>query len=98
MSLVTVMPSGKTFEAAEGMTLLAVILETDPNFVHKCGGNAKCGSCHISLLEGRKGVSKIGKEENELLDTTVGVGSKSRFACQAKVLGTENIKIEYVSL
>jgi 2Fe-2S ferredoxin len=98
MSLVTVMPSGKTFEAAEGMTLLAVILATDPDFVHKCGGNAKCGSCHISLVEGRKGVSKIGKEENELLDTTVGVGSKSRFACQAKVLGTENIKIEYVSL
>ena len=98
MSLVTVMPSGKTFEAPEGMTLLAAILETDPNFVHKCGGNAKCGSCHVSVLEGRKGISKVAREENEILDTIVGVGSKSRIACQSKVLGTENITVEYFKL
>jgi len=98
MSLVTVMPSGKTFEAPEGTTLLAAIEAMDPTFVTKCGGNAKCGKCHISVLEGRKGLSKIAKEENELLDTTVGVGSKSRFACQVKILGTENVKIEYVTI
>ena len=43
MSLVTVMPSGKTFEAPEGTTLLAAIEAMDPTFVTKCGGNAKCG-------------------------------------------------------
>lgn len=62
-----------------------------------CGGNAKCGTCHLFVQEGRKGVSKVTKEENERLDTIVGVGSKSRLACQAKVLGTENIKVELLS-
>jgi 2Fe-2S ferredoxin len=28
------------------------------------------------------------------LDSIVGVGAKSRLACQAKVLGTEPIKVE----
>jgi ferredoxin, 2Fe-2S len=94
MSLITILPSGKQVEAAEGTTILAAILQADPDFVTKCGGNAKCGKCHFFLLEGRKGVSKIGSDENALLDSYVGVGSKSRFACQAKVLGTEDIKIE----
>jgi 2Fe-2S ferredoxin len=39
-------------------------------------------------------VSKIAREENEKLDSIVGVSSKSRLACQAKVLGTEDIKVE----
>ncbi|WP_341992431.1 2Fe-2S iron-sulfur cluster-binding protein [Azorhizobium sp. AG788] len=94
MTTVTIMPSGKTIEASEGMTLLAAILSADETLSHKCDGNASCGTCHIFLLEGRKGVSKIAREENEKLDAVVGVGSKSRLACQAKVLGTENIKIE----
>jgi 2Fe-2S ferredoxin len=94
MSIVTIMPSGKTIEAAEGMTLLDAILAADVAFPHKCERNAECGTCHIFVQEGRKGLSKVAREENEKLDTIVGVGSKSRLACQAKVLGTENIKVE----
>ena len=94
MTTVTISPSGEVLEAAEGMSLLDVLLKGDIKIPHKCDGNASCGTCHIFLLEGRKGVSKIAREENEKLDAVVGVGSKSRLACQAKVLGTENIKIE----
>lgn len=94
MSLITIMPAGKTIEAAEGTTLLAAILAAELALDHKCDGNASCGTCHIFVQEGRKGLSKIAREENEKLDSIVGVGSKSRLACQAKVLGTENIKVE----
>ncbi|RAI00717.1 ferredoxin [Acuticoccus sediminis] len=94
MTTITIMPSGKTIEAAEGISILAALLENDPEFPHKCNGNAKCGSCHIFVQEGRKGVSRVTREENEKLDTIVGVGSKSRLACQATVLGTEDIRIE----
>jgi ferredoxin, 2Fe-2S len=94
MSLITIMPSGKSIEVGEGTSLLAAILAADETITHKCDGNASCGTCHIFVQEGRKGLSKIAKEENEKLDAIVGVGSKSRLACQAKVLGTENIKIE----
>ena len=94
MSLVTIMPSGKTVEVAEGTTLLAAILAAEIEFTQECEGNAKCGKCHIFVHEGRKGISKVTREENEKLDTIIGVGAKSRLACQVKVLGTENIKVE----
>ncbi|MQP67886.1 2Fe-2S iron-sulfur cluster binding domain-containing protein [Niveispirillum sp. SYP-B3756] len=94
MSLVTIMPSGKTIDATEGMTLLAAILAADETLTHKCNGNASCGTCHVFVHEGRKGLTRVAREENEKLDSIVGVGSKSRLACQAKVLGTEPIKVE----
>ena len=92
MSLLTIMPLGKTIEVGEGTTLLAAILGEEAALNHKCDPN--CDTCHIFVQEGRKGLSKVAREENEKLDAIVGVGSKSRLACQAKVLGTENIKIE----
>lgn len=94
MPQITIMPSGKTVEAVEGMTILSVILAADETLTHNCDGNVLCGTCHIFVQEGRKGVSKVAREENEKLDTIVGVGSKSRLACQAKVLGTEDVTIE----
>ena len=94
MPTLTVMPQGVTIEVTEGMTLLAALLGAEIAIPHKCEGQAKCGSCHIFVQEGRKGLSKVAREENEKLDSIVGVGSKSRLACQAKVLGTENLKIE----
>ena len=94
MSTVTVMPSGVTIEVSEGTTLLAALLGAEIAIPHKCEGQAKCGSCHIFVQEGRKGLSKVAREENEKLASIVGVGSKSRLACQAKVLGSETITIE----
>jgi ferredoxin, 2Fe-2S len=93
MPMLTIMPSGKTLEVAEGLSVLEALLGAGENIPHKCDGQAKCGSCHIFVLEGRKGVSKMQRLENEKLDTIVGVGSKSRLACQTK-LGTENATIE----
>ena len=62
----------------------------------KCDGQAKCGACHVFIQEGRKGLSKIQKLENEKLDALVGVSSKSRLACQV-VLGTEPSTVELLS-
>ncbi len=94
MPTVTILPSGKTVEAKEGTSLLEAVLAADENILHKCGGNAQCGSCHIFVQTGRKSLSKIAATENEKLDTLVGVGSKSRLACQARITGMEDITVE----
>jgi len=94
MSTLTIMPSGKTVDVQEGMSLLDAILAAGEDIMHKCGGNAECGSCHIFVQAGKKGVSRTAAPEHAKLDTIVGVGSKSRLACQAKVLGTEDITVE----
>jgi 2Fe-2S ferredoxin len=93
MPTVTIMPSGKTIEAQPGASLLETILSAGEKIETKCGGKAECGACHIFVQEGRKSISKMQRLENDKLDTIVGVGSKSRLACQA-LLGAENVTVE----
>jgi ferredoxin, 2Fe-2S len=94
MSTLTILPSGKTIEAAAGTSLLQAIIEAGEKLISKCGGEAKCGACHLFVTGGRKGVSKMTPAENSKLDTIIGIGSKSRLACQATILGTEDVTVE----
>ncbi|MFA6040255.1 MAG: 2Fe-2S iron-sulfur cluster-binding protein [Methylophilus sp.] len=96
MPTLTIQPSGQQVQATVGASVLATLLSNNIEIAHKCDGKAECGSCHIYLLEGRKSVSKIQRAENEKLDAIVGVGSKSRLACQV-VLGEEDVTIELLS-
>ena len=93
MPVVSIHPSGKSIEAAEGARLLDVLKNSGETIQHKCDGQAQCGSCHIYIQEGRKSVSKIQRTEHEKLDSLLGIGSKSRLACQV-LLGNENISVE----
>jgi 2Fe-2S ferredoxin len=97
MTTITFKPSGNVVPASEGMTILSALLAAGEKVGHKCDGKAACGECHVFVLEGRKGVSKISPDENGKLDMMVGVGSKSRLACQATLLGTEDVVIEVLS-
>ena len=97
MPLLTVKPSGKTYEAQQGSTLLAALQGIGEPIEHKCEeGKPLCGSCHIFIQEGRKSVSRIAALENAKLDTLVGIGSKSRLACQV-IIGAEDITVELLS-
>lgn len=92
----TVMPSGKTFDAETGITLLEALRRAGV-LAHECDGGAKCSdACHLFVLEGRKSLSKTTREENERLDAIVGVGAKSRLACRA-VLGDQPVTVEVLS-
>jgi 2Fe-2S ferredoxin len=93
LTTLTLLPSGKTFEAAAGTSLLQAILDAGEKMVSKCGGKASCGACHVFVVEGRKGISRLTPEENAKLDTLVGIGSKSRLACQV-TLGSDPVTVE----
>ena len=98
MTTLTFKPSGTTITVEEGDNILAAMLANGVKIAHKCDGKVTCGECHIFLLEGRKGVSKLSAAENGKLDEMVGIGSKSRLACQCVVLGTEDIVVEVAIL
>ena len=93
MPTVTVIPNEKSAESATGTTLLAAIQQTGVPFNAKCTDDACTGECHVFVHDGRRTLSKATREENAKLDTIVGVGSKSRLACQAR-LGEENVSVE----
>lgn len=96
MPVVTIQPSGKTVDVTIGTTLLAAVMKAGEAIAHKCQGKAECGACHIFVLDGRKSVSRTTPAENAKLDSIVGVGSKSRLACQVAV-GEENVTIELLN-
>lgn len=93
MPTITVLPSGKSAEIAAGTTLLAGILAAGESLKHQCTDSACSGLCHVFVPAGKKSLSKAQRAENEKLDTIVGVGSKSRLACQARI-GEEAVTVE----
>jgi len=93
MPMMTIMPAGKKVTVTEGSSLLEAILAANEPIGHKCDGKAECGSCHIFVQDGRKGLSKMQRTENEKLDGIFGVGSKSRLACQARI-GADDVTVE----
>lgn len=93
MPMMTILPLNKAVEAPAGITILQAMLNAGIETPHKCGGQATCGTCHIFVHEGRKSLSRVQGVENAKLDSIVGVGSKSRLACQA-LLGNDNVTIE----
>lgn len=93
MTTLTVLPSGKSYEVAAGTSLLKALQAVGEAIVSKCGGDAKCESCHVTVPEGRKSLSKIQRQENEKLDGIVGISSNSRLACQA-ILGEEAVTVQ----
>lgn len=94
MTTLTIQPAGLSAEVAAGTNLLHAILAAGGKLATQCGEQARCGACHLFVLEGRKGLSKITSLENAKLDTLVGVSGKSRLACQATLLGTEAVTVE----
>lgn len=94
MTTLTIHPDGLTADVEPGTNLLKALIDAGAKLASKCGGEAKCGACHLFVVEGRKGLTKLTPAENAKLDTIVGVGSKSRLACQATITGTEPVTVE----
>jgi 2Fe-2S ferredoxin len=95
MTTLTVLSSGKSYEVAAGTSLLKALQAAGEPIISKCGGEAKCETCHVIVSVGRKSLSKIQRNENEKLDGIVGVSSGSRLACQA-ILGDEPVTLDLV--
>lgn len=94
---VTVLPVGKTVEMTSGARLFdAVLLTGNSSKREHCGGHARCGVCHVLVLQGGRGLSKVRKEERDWLAQNGGKESQSRLSCQA-VLGNHKVTIELVN-
>jgi 2Fe-2S ferredoxin len=85
----TVLPSGKTVETSSGANLLEAIRVAGEAIAHRCGGRARCGECHVLVLQGWRGLSKPRQTERDRLAQMREAESLSRLACQA-ALGIHN--------
>ncbi|MGY6217633.1 2Fe-2S iron-sulfur cluster-binding protein [Methylolobus aquaticus] len=93
---VTVLPLGKTFELASGSRLLDAVKLAGDIVTRHCGGRARCGVCHVTVLQGGRGLSKVRKGESDRLALIGGNTLRSRLSCQA-LLGHHRVTIEWVN-
>jgi ferredoxin, 2Fe-2S len=85
-SLITVQPSGFTFRAEPGETVMAAAIRERYKWPSVCGGIALCGACVCRLQQGAKNVNQVERDEADRLRelkrrANSGV-TNSRLACQ----------------
>ena len=91
MPAVKFLPDEEVVEAAEGETLLEAAIRCGIPAAHACGGNARCSTCRVLVVEGRDVLSPIEERERRLL-TPLGLDRPIRLACQARVSGPVTVR------
>lgn len=67
-----------------GQTILEASLRSRIPHYHACGGNAKCSTCRIKIIEGSENLSSINRKERKLRKSIV-LSCDVRLACQTIV-------------
>jgi len=81
----------KTLEADEGRKLVLAIEDGGVDILHRCGGNAKCTTCRVEVLEGDAG--EMREAERERLARETGLAENVRLSCQVRVSGDLKVRV-----
>ena len=73
----------QTFEAAEGMKLVLAIEDAGVDILHRCGGNARCTTCRVEILEGD--AEEMQDMERNRLALEAELADSVRLSCQIRV-------------
>jgi ferredoxin len=74
-----------------GRKLVLVLEDSGIDILHRCGGNARCTTCRVELLEGEAG--PMGEAENAVLTAKGLVGGNLRLSCQIRVASDLKVKV-----
>ena len=78
---------GAKLEARAGGTLLAAAMKNGIRVMHACGAQTLCGTCRVKVTEGAENLTAKSFKERLSLRYHLSVSSRTRLACQARVLG-----------
>lgn len=70
-------------QAEAGKKLILVLEDSGLDVLHRCGGNARCTTCRVEVLEGDAG--PVGEAEAAILETKGITEPNIRLACQIRV-------------
>lgn len=79
------------FEAEAGRKLVLALEDNGVDILHRCGGNAKCTTCRVEILEGDPG--EIGDPEKIILATKTDLGERTRLSCQIRVADALTVQV-----
>ncbi len=80
-------------EAPEGKKLVLVIEDAGVDILHRCGGNARCTTCRVEILEGDPG--EMQELERNRLAVESELGPDVRLSCQIHV--NQDLKVRVIN-
>jgi ferredoxin len=83
---------GGTIECAHGERLVLAIEDAGVDILHRCGGNARCATCRVDILEGDAGPHT--EAEAERIARIADAPDTLRLACQVRVTSDLRVKVE----
>ena len=83
----------ETIEATESKKLVLVLEDGGIDILHRCGGNARCTTCRVEVLEGDPG--EMGELERNRLAMEADLGDHVRLSCQIRV--KDNLKVRVIN-
>src|SRR5258706_13430095 len=78
--------SDRNIRIQQGQSLLEASLAAGVPHFHVCGGNARCSTCRVLILEGKGALSSPNEKENSLKNQ-MHFSDDIRLACQTYVKG-----------
>lgn len=72
-----------TIDAPSGKKLVLVIEDAGIDILHRCGGNARCTTCRVEVLQGEPG--PMGELERNRLAVEAELADNIRLSCQIHV-------------
>lgn len=83
----------QTIEAPQGKKLVLVLEDAGIDILHRCGGNARCTTCRVEVLEGDPG--EMGELERNRLAMEAELADNVRLSCQIRV--NDNLKVRVIN-
>ena len=71
-----------SIDATAGRKLVLELEDNGVDILHRCGGNARCTTCAIEILDGDAG--EIGEAEESVLTAKGLAGGNTRLSCQIR--------------
>jgi adenylate cyclase len=81
----------KTIFASPDSTILEATLDAKINHIHVCGGNARCTTCRIYIMDGLSNCQPRNEKEKQLAEK-LGFPPDIRLACQTRIRGDITIR------
>jgi len=83
--------NGPSCEVEAGTKLVLAIEDAGCDILHRCGGNSRCTTCRVEILEGDAG--PIEPMEAERIGRETDWPAERRLSCQVRVQGDLTVRV-----
>jgi len=91
MAEIRFLPDHKVVETKKSQTILSAALKAGIPHTHACGGNARCSTCRVMVIEGIENCAEPTWKETRIVKK-LGFNASFRLACQTVVNGQVTVR------